>query len=120
MADASKVRGQRLFDLFTAVIKNRTIISINVVGADFDRLTCVTGLEESANGRYLIIDTPVGFRDAIRRKDPWHLRFNFNGPDKVEYIFSTQGGGFCSRGLKIPFPTMSNGFSAAAISVSKR
>ena len=104
MGEAVKIQGQKLVGMFNSLIEKKVLISMNVVGAGFDRLTCITGLAEEPDGNFLIIDSPDDFHEAAEVKDLWHLRFNFNGPDQLEYIFSTRGGVFCTRGLKIPFP----------------
>jgi c-di-GMP-binding flagellar brake protein YcgR len=104
MGQAVKVQGEKLVDLFNELIEKKVIIAINVIGAGFDRLTCINGVTHDESGYYLIVDSPDDFEEAAAVKDLWHLRFNFNGPDRLEYIFSTQGGEFCDQGLKIPFP----------------
>ncbi len=104
MGEAGKVQGDKLTELFNELVAKRIIISMNVVGAGFDRLTCITGITTDAGGSYLLVDPPDDFEGAVAVKDLWHLRFNFNGPDLLEYIFSTRGGKFCEQGLKIPFP----------------
>ncbi|MCB2145129.1 MAG: PilZ domain-containing protein [Deltaproteobacteria bacterium] len=104
MGDAGKVQGEKLNELFNTLVANKIIISMNVVGAGFDRLTCITGIMKDADGSHLLVDPPEDFEEAAAVKDLWHLRFNFNGPDRLEYIFSTRGGRFCEQGLKIPFP----------------
>ncbi|MBC2712947.1 MAG: PilZ domain-containing protein [Desulfosarcina sp.] len=104
MGEAVKVQGKKLVSLFNELIEKKVIISMNVVGAGFDRLTCITGLTKDADGNHLLVDPPDDFEEAAAVKDLWHLRFNFNGPDQLEYIFSTRGGEFCEQGLKIPFP----------------
>lgn len=104
MGEAGKVQGEKLTELFTELVEKRIIISMNVVGAGFDRLTCITGITKAANGNCLLVDPPDDFEEAATINDLWHLRFNFNGPDQLEYIFSTRGGEFCEQGLKIPFP----------------
>jgi hypothetical protein len=104
MGAAGKVQGEKLTELFNQLISKKVIISMNVVGAGFDRLTCITGISKDANGNYLFVDPPDDFREAAAKKDLWHLRFNFNGPDQLEYIFSTRGGEISTQGLKIPFP----------------
>jgi len=104
MGEAGKVQGEKLTELFNDLIVKKAIISMNVVGAGFDRLTCITGIMEDAAGNHLLVDPPDDFEEAAAVKDLWHLRFNFNGPDQLEYIFSTRGGKFCEQGLKIPFP----------------
>jgi len=104
MGEAGKVQGEKLTELFNELVAKRIIISMNVVGAGFDRLTCVTGVTTYADSNYLLVDPPDDFEGAVGVKDLWHLRFNFNGPDHLEYIFSTRGGEFCEQSLKIPFP----------------
>jgi hypothetical protein len=104
MGEAGKVQGEKLTELFTDLVAKKIIISMNVVGAGFDRLTCITGITQDTDGNHLLVDPPDDFEEAAAIKDLWHLRFNFNGPDHLEYIFSTRGGAFCERGLKIPFP----------------
>ncbi len=104
MGDAGKVQGEKLSELFNTLVAKKVIISMNVVGAGFDRLTCITGITKDADGDHLLIDPPDDFEEAAAVKDLWHLRFNFNGPDRLEYIFSTRGGRICEQGLKIPFP----------------
>ena len=104
MGEAGKVQGEKLTELFNELITKKVIISMNVVGAGFDRLTCVTGITKGAGGNHLLVDPPDDFKEAAADKDLWHLRFNFNGPDQLEYIFSTRGGEIGEQGLKIPFP----------------
>ncbi|MBR9986234.1 MAG: hypothetical protein KFF68_10010 [Desulfosarcina sp.] len=104
MGEAGKVQGEKLTELFNELVAKKIIISMNVVGAGFDRLTCITGVTSAADGSYLLVDPPDDFEGAAAVKDLWHLRFNFNGPDQLEYIFGTRGGEFCEEGLKIPFP----------------
>ena len=104
MGRAGNVRGEKLTELFNELVDKKVIISMNVVGAGFDRLTCITGVTEDADGNHLLVDPPDDFAEAAAVKDLWHLRFNFNGPDQLEYIFSTRGGVLGEQGLKIPFP----------------
>ena len=52
----------------------------------------------------MLVDPPDDFREAAADQDLWHLRFNFNGPDQLEHIFSTRGGELVEQGLKVPFP----------------
>jgi len=104
MGEAGKVQGAKLTELFDELIAKKVIISMNVVGAGFDRLTCITGTANDDGGQHLFVDPPEDFREAAADKDLWHLRFNFNGPDQLEYIFSTRGGELVEQGLKIPFP----------------
>ena len=104
MNDPGKIQGPKLEVLFNELIRQKTIISVAVVGTGFERLTCIVGTELNCNGGCLLIDRPDGFSQAVERDGRWNLRFNFNGPDQLEYIFNTRGGEFCNSNLKIPFP----------------
>jgi hypothetical protein len=104
MGEAGKVQGEKLTELFNELVDKRVIISMNVVGAGFDRFTCITGIVHDAHGDHLLVDPPNDFEEAAAAKDLWHLRFNFNGPDQLEYIFSTREGSLGEQGLKIPYP----------------
>ena len=103
--DASgKLQGSKVVELFSYLIEKRVILSVHMVGTGFERLTCVTGMQEGPGGHILRIDLPDGFKAAARRTNPLLLKFNFNGPDHLEYLFSTQGGAFERNELLIPIP----------------
>ncbi len=102
--DPGKIQGPKLDALFDEMVANRTIISIYVVGNGFERLTCIMATERSLEGNFLLIDQPDGFGKTAGQSEQWNLRFNFNGPDHLEYIFCTRGGEYSSHNLKVPFP----------------
>ena len=90
--------------LFDELIAKRTIISVYVVGTGFERLTCIMAVERNPAGNFLLIDRPDEFDKAAGQPDQWNLRFNFNGSDQLEYIFSIRGGEHSGNNLKLPFP----------------
>jgi hypothetical protein len=104
MIDPGKVQGKKLSDLFNLLVEKKTIISISVVGTDFERLTCVVDARDEKDNQYFVIDLPQGFRQAASKSESLNLRFNFNGPDSLEYIFNTSGGIYNGQSLQIPFP----------------
>ncbi len=104
MSDPGKIEGRKRDDLFDSLIASRTIISVFVVGTDFQRLTCITDVEQTKEGKRLVVDCPEGFSRAMAKTERLDLRFNFNGSDQLEYIFSTSGGTVYGRALKVPFP----------------
>ena len=104
MGDAAQIQGEKIAELFNQLMTKNSIVSMNVMGAGYDRLTCITDLKKDSKTAYLIVDKPDGFAEAVANKESWRLRFNFNGPDRLEYIFTTRGGTYYKEGLKIPFP----------------
>jgi hypothetical protein len=104
MNDPGKLQDEKLTALFDELISRRAIISMSVVGTGYERLTCVVAVEQGSDGQFLLIDQPDGFSQAAAQADLWNLRFNFNGPDQLEYLFSTNKGEFSGRDLKVRFP----------------
>jgi hypothetical protein len=102
--DPGKIQGQKLDLLFDELIAKRTIISVYVVGTGFERLTCIMATEQDPAGKFLLIDQPNEFSEAAGQPQQWNLRFNFNGPDQLEYVFCTRTGQYAGRNLKVPFP----------------
>lgn len=105
MSEVGKIEGDRLVELFHHLIEKRVIISMHMVGTEFERLTCVTGLNRDETGHTLQIDLPNDFRSSVGKNGPLELRFNFNGPeDRLEYLFSTTGGHIRGREIIVPLP----------------
>lgn len=103
MVETGKIQGKKLTELFEQLIRTKTIISMRLVGTDFERLTCIvaTGTE---SGGAIVVDAPHGIREAFRKVGAWRLRFSFIGPERVEHIFETVGGEYDPQGLRLPFP----------------
>jgi hypothetical protein len=102
--DSEKIQGDKCVLLFRQLIEQKIIVSMYVEGTDFEQLTVITGLEQTPFGEHLIIDAPSGFTAAVNNTNDWTLRFTLNGPDKLEYLFSTQGGTCSDNEIKVPFP----------------
>ena len=104
MSDVGKIEGERLVELFQHLIEKRVILSMHMVGTELDRLTCVTGLQQDPENPTLQIDLPNDFKSSAAKDGPMELKFNFNGPDHLEYIFSTRGGRITGRDIIVPMP----------------
>ncbi len=104
MGNAVKIEGQKLLELFKEIVEKKVIVSMVVVGADVELLTCVTELSESPAGNHLFVDPPRDFKEITATKKVTGLRFSFNGPDQVEYIFSVHDCELKNQYLKVPFP----------------
>jgi c-di-GMP-binding flagellar brake protein YcgR len=91
-------------DLFRFLVESKTILSMQLPESEYERLTCVIDIRQTGKANQLIIDSPHDFQKAAENKTDLKLHFNFNGPDKLEYIFTTKGVTYDSKGLLLPFP----------------
>jgi len=104
MITPGKIQGKRLSELLRYLIEQKTILSVRMEGTDYERLTYILDICETASGKHLIIDLPEGFKRVAGTMSPWQLSFDFNGPDELEYLFSVTGGEFHAQGVRIPCP----------------
>jgi hypothetical protein len=104
MNDTEIIQGEDLLRLFRDLKKNKTVMRINILGRDYERLTMVIGVLSKAPPRYFRIDYPKGFERAVRDTPAWRMRFEFKGKDKIIYHFRTYGGYISGRDIFIPFP----------------
>ncbi len=106
--DLGKVQGGKMMQLFQQLIESKTIISMQVAGSRFERLTCITDIRDDGKQNYIVVDTPNEFQAAVVNNPEWELHFNFSGPDKLEYIFTTIGGTYSGQDLVLPVPEFVN------------
>ncbi len=104
MTDPGKLYGQKAAEVLHYLVDQRVIISMYLVDKQFERLTCINEVSDNPDAQYLLVDLPDGFKQAAPTADSVHLRFTFNGPDRLEYFFSTRGGSYSGKSLKVPFP----------------
>lgn len=104
MADAEKIKGEKLVEIFDQVIEKKILMSMYLMGSQYEQLTHILAMDSNVSPPNLIIDAPKGFGKVADNTQPWHLRFNFNGPDNLEYIFHTKGCIHKGRDLHIPLP----------------
>lgn len=102
--EPERIRGAKMIELFRRLAASKTIISMLIIGSGFERLTCITDVKEDGKENEIVVDLPNGFKDAAKNQKSLRLNFNFNGPDKLEYLFATQGGRYTDNELRLPLP----------------
>jgi hypothetical protein len=104
MVETARIEGKKLTELFQQLIYSKTIISMHVVGTDFERLTCIVSVQDGPDAKAIVVDSPNDIRQALSKVGTWRLRFVFIGPERVEHVFETVGGEHVAEGLRLPFP----------------
>ena len=104
MTGAEKIHGKKLIRLLEQVQREKIMLSMRLVGQNYERLTMVTRLPKDEKASFFAIDPPRDFKSTITKLDTWEIHFNFTGPDNLEYIFTTSGGKFYENEIQINFP----------------
>lgn len=104
MSGTEIIQGEDLLRLFRDLQENKTVMRINILGRNYERLTMVIGVLNRTPLRYFRIDYPKGFERAVRDTPAWRMRFEFKGKDKIIYHFRTYGGHISGKDIFIPFP----------------
>ena len=104
MTGAEKIQGKKLIRLMEQIQREKIMLSMRLVGQNYERLTMVTRIPKDENASFFAIDPPRDFRSTASKLGTWEIHFNFNGPDNLEYIFTTSGGKFYDNEIQINFP----------------
>lgn len=98
------IQGKNRFDIFEELRKDKTLIQMRLLGADYEQLTIVTGIQAKKNMLFFLIDYPKGFKEAVSDVEVWKMRFEFIGNDNFQYSFRTLGGEIFGNEIWIKFP----------------
>ncbi len=104
MAGAEKIQGNKLIRLMEQVQREKIMLSMRLVGQNYERLTMITHVPKDKKASFFAIDPPKDFRNTISKLGTWEIQFKFSGLDHLEYIFTTSGGKFSDDEIRINFP----------------
>jgi c-di-GMP-binding flagellar brake protein YcgR len=104
MADNKNAQSGKIEQIFDKLIQNKTPLKMNLIEANYESLTIVTGLSKIRNIPHFCIDYPKGFVEAFAGIDVWHIRFKFSGEDKIKYVFDTTGGELIGETICLKLP----------------
>lgn len=92
--------------VFESLIKSKILIKLRLSDTDFEQLTALTGFRRKLNRTFILLGYPDGFKEAAGNKDAWEIDFEFTGPDRIPYSFSTTGGEIYQNQLCLTFPDL--------------
>jgi len=92
--------------VFESLIKSKILIKLRLSDTNYEQLTALTGFRRNLNRTFYLLRYPEGFEEAAGNKDAWEIDFEFTGPDRIPYSFSTTGGEIYQNQLCLPFPDL--------------
>lgn len=89
-----RIYGDKIIGLLELLKKERTVLKLNLLGKDYERLTIVTGLMVENKSSYFLIDYPRGFKEVLEDSGPddiheQRMAFEYIGSDKIPFAFRT-------------------------------
>lgn len=104
-----RIYGDKIIGLLELLKKERTVLKLNLLGKDYERLTIVTGLIDENESSYFLIDYPGGFREILDDFGPdeaheQRVVFEFIGSDKIPFAFRTVLDQVQGRDIRVKTP----------------
>ncbi len=104
MVDIERIEGRRLKEVLDHLVEERTLIKVSFPAKDYTHLTLILGTEKIKGKQYFSIDLTDELVDIFNSRKIGKLIFEFNGPDKVGYRFTTDGTLTRPGRVLVPFP----------------
>jgi c-di-GMP-binding flagellar brake protein YcgR len=104
MENQERITGETRVKVFRDLEKNKTVLTMTVIGRQFERLTIVTGLRKDNGIPFFLVDYPNGLAEAVPDADGSRVFFEYTGVDKVPYSFRSVIERITAEDLWIRFP----------------
>jgi c-di-GMP-binding flagellar brake protein YcgR len=104
MEQVDKIEGGERLKIFERLRQDKTVMTLRLLGRNYERLTIVIGLGYLKKTPHFVIDSPSDFKAAVEGLPDWRIRFEFTSPDRISYAFKTSGGIILQDGIWIEFP----------------
>lgn len=104
--DYDQITGDAIKKVFESLITSKILVKLRLSGTDYEQLTVLTGFRKKLNRTFFLLGYPDGFKEVAGNKAAWEIDFEFTGPDRIPYSFSTTGGEIYQNQLGLPFPEL--------------
>jgi c-di-GMP-binding flagellar brake protein YcgR len=104
MESTEILTGKNLGRFLEDLKESGSVIRMNLLGRDYERLTMIIGVQNRKEPFHFLIDYPGEFEKAVKKIGPWKIRFEFLGKNRGTYRFRTLGGRISEGEISIPFP----------------
>ncbi len=104
MSDLDRIQGKKSFDIFNKLIKERSLVKMEILSAEYEQLTIITGIKTQGNHSFLLIDSPKNFKDSVEDLDSVGINFEFTEKGGVRFRFKCTGGKIQDKDIWVAFP----------------
>jgi len=104
MSDPDKIQGKKRFDIFNKLIKEKSLVKMQILRAEYEQLTIITGIRTQGNSPLLLVDSPKNLDDAVKDLDKVGINFEFSEKDGIRFNFKCTGGKILKNELWVAFP----------------
>ncbi len=104
MSDQDRIQGKKRFDVFNSIIKEKTLVKMQILSEEYEQLTIITGVRKQGDTSFLIIDSPRKLDDEVEDLENVDIHFEFSEKDGVRLSFKCDGGKKLDKELWVEFP----------------
>lgn len=104
MSDLDRIQGKKRLDVFNKLKKEKTLVKMQILSAEYDQLTIITGVRTEGDIPFLLIDCPKNLNDEVEDLDKVGINFEFSEKDGVRFTFKCIGGKILDKDLWVSFP----------------
>lgn len=104
MADFEKITGSAITALIDTLIQHKILLKLTLLDTEYENLTRILRMADLKGTPHLVIELPEGFEKAAADLDDWQIYFEFSGPDRIKYAFTTAGGKIVHNCLQLKVP----------------
>jgi c-di-GMP-binding flagellar brake protein YcgR len=102
--EIDRISEKQIRDLLKELQKHRTVLTLNLIGQNYERLTIVTGFKKLGNTSCFFIDYPHEFKEMVAAGSNPPIKFEFIGLDKIQYVFRSTVTDLLPEGILVKFP----------------
>ena len=104
MENSEEITEKNLFKVVEELQKDKTLVTMTLVGRDDGVLTTVIGIVSEKDTSYFLVDPPSEFKKTVERAKERGLLFEFTGKDKVPYSFRAAVEKISEKDFRVRFP----------------
>lgn len=90
MSTFENIDGEKLYNLFSNLIRQQTLLNVSLPDTDFESLSVLTDIREDNDKFYFQIDPPDGLMAALSKGSPEYISFEFTGEGHLTHRFDAK------------------------------